>query len=1046
MSMYRRTQSHHDRARLSPFCRWLLLLAYLFFVWPLAAQISTGSGVDGLGNLEVSGREPVIPREFNGDVRNLPQVQFKRQARLESEEVRQPPINPNKQPLPGYVDPPPVQSLLRAPTLNMPAPNTSFAGLSLNGSCTGGQCGGGYPPDTVGDVGPNHYVQGVNNAIGIFSKTGTQLAAFTFNAFWASAGTGTPCDNNNHGDPVVLYDPLGDRFLFMDFAWSNSTAGPYYFCFAVSKTADPTGSYWLYAVRGDDAAHPWLPDYPKGGVWPDGFYFSANMFCMQTTGCSGGQESFQEVRAWAFNRTQMEAGQPLQQVVIDTNTTTYFSLLPSNMRGAQPPAGAPNYFVSESQSVYGVEVFKFHADYSGAGSTFTGPTQIGHASYTVPNGAIVPQPSTTTTLDTLYDRLMMQNQYRNRGGTESLWLAHTVRASSASNTGIQWLQLNVTGGTVVTTAVQQQLYFPDSTLYRFMPSLAVDGSGNMAVGYSAASASTFPSIRYSGRLASDPLNTLPQGEAILINGGGSQSTNCGGSPCTRWGDYSAMSVDPVDDCTFWYTTEYYATTGGIWNTRIGSFKFPSCGPTNTPTVSVTSTSTPTRTGTRTPTVPTSTRTPTVTPTSTPTRTHTFTATPSVTATRSSTPTRTPTISATQTPTHTVAPSSPTNTASVTPTLTATETLTAVPTATQTQSPTVSASVTVTSSPAATSTPTSSATDTPTATLPPNSPTDSPSATATLTGTETPTAVPTVTETQSPTASPSVSPTQSSTATNTPPSSATETPTATLPPNSPTDTPSVTPTITTTQTSTQAPTATPTETPTTLPTQTHTPTAELIVLTPTETPTATGTPPPSPTPTSTAAATATDTAVPLAGGCEAAPLSGCKQPMAAGKASLSLKANDFSTRAILKWKWSNGAETSPADIGDPATDGSEYRVCIYDGNSGQVFGAAIAAGSGWSSRPGKARYNDSAATQAGIKTISLMTGINGKAKAAVAANNKSQQLTLLQTLPLAEPITVQLSKSSGACWEATYDTRVSGGTNTSAAGAHRYSAKSLAPQP
>lgn len=1019
-----RTPSHRKQTRLSLLFGLLVLLAQCFSIAPLAAQISTGSGVDGLGNLEVSGREAVVPREFNGDVRNLPQVQFKRQARLEAEEVRQPPINPNKQPLPGYIDPAPVQSLLRAPSLNMPAASTSFAGLSLNGSCTGGQCGGGYPPDTVGDVGPNHYVQGVNNAIGIFSKTGTQLAAFTFNAFWTGAGTGTACDNNNHGDPVVLYDPMGDRFLFMDFAWSNSTAGPYYFCFAVSKTSDPTGSYWLYAVRGDDAAHPWLPDYPKGGVWPDGFYFSANMFCMQTTGCNGGQESFQEVRAWAFNRTQMEAGQPLQQVVIDTNTTTYFSLLPSNMRGAQPPSGAPNYFVSESQSVYGVEVFKFHADYSGSGSTFTGPTQIGHSSYTVPNGAVVPQPSTTTTLDTLYDRLMMQNQYRNLGGTESLWLAHTVRASSSSNTGIQWLQLNVTGGTVATTAVQQQLYFPDSTLYRFIPSLAVDGSGNMAVGYSAGNGSTFPSIRYSGRLASDPLNTLAQGEAVLINGGGSQSTNCGSSPCTRWGDYSAMSVDPVDDCTFWYTTEYYATTGGNWNTRIGSFKFPSCGTNNTPTISATRTSTPTRTATGTPTVPTSTRTPTVTPS--PTSTRSPTSSPSGTATHSSTPTRTPTRSATQTATHTPVPSSPTNTASVTPTLTATETPTAIPTATQTQSPTASPSVTATSSSTATHAPTGSATQTPT-----------------LTTTQTSTAVPSATQTQSPTASPSISATPSSTATSTPTLSATETPTATPPPSSPTDTPSGTPTLTATQTLTQVPTETPTETPTPLSTPTHTPTAEPVVLTPTETPTSTGTPPPSPT--STAAATATDTAVPLAGGCDAAPLSDCKRPLAAGKASLSFKANDLSTRAMLKWRWSNGAETLSAEIGDPASDGSEYRVCIYDGNSGQIFGAAITAGAGWSSRPGKARYSDSAATQAGIKAISLKTGISGKAKVAVAANNKSQQLALLQLLPFAEPVTVQLSNSSGVCWEATYDTRVSGGTNSSAAGVHRYSAKSLAPQ-
>src|SRR5439155_57775 len=108
---------------------------------------------------------------------------------------------------------------------------------------------------------------------------------------------------------ITLYDPMGDRFIFMDFAFTNSSTGPFYFCFAVSKTSDPvSGGWWLYAIRADDASHPWFPDYPKGAVWPDGLFFSANMF---------NGNNFAEVRAWAFNRTQMEAGQTLQQVIID---------------------------------------------------------------------------------------------------------------------------------------------------------------------------------------------------------------------------------------------------------------------------------------------------------------------------------------------------------------------------------------------------------------------------------------------------------------------------------------------------------------------------------------------------------------------------------------------------------------------------------------------------------------------------------------------------------------------------------------------------------
>ncbi len=953
--------------------------------------MSSGSGANALGNLEISGREVIVPREFNGDVRAMPQIQFKPRAKLEAEPLRQPPINPNKQPLPGAIEPSQPR-LARALTANMPAASQSFAGLSLNSSCTGGQCGGGYPPDTNGDVGPNNYVQAVNTGVGIFSKTGTQQAAFTFNSFWASAGTGTPCDSANDGDPVVLYDPIGDRFIFMDFAFSNSTTGPYYFCFAVSKTSDPLGSYWLYAVRGDDAAHPWLPDYPKGAVWPDGLYFSANMFCMQSTGCAGGQQAYQEVRVWAFNRTQMEAGQPLQQVVIDTNTTNYFSMLPSNMRGAQPAAGTPNYFVSESQSVYAFEVFKFHADYSGAGSTFTGPTQVSHATYTTPNGAIVPQPSTSTLLDSLYDRLMMQNQYRRIGGVESLWVAHTVRTSSTSNTGIQWAQLNVTSGTVATTPVQQQRYFPDTTMYRWMPSLAVDGAGNMAVGYSASNSSTFPSIRYAGRLSTDTLNTLGQAETTLINGGGSQATNCGGAPCTRWGDYSAMTVDPSDDCTFWYTTEYYAATGGIWNTRIGSFKFPACGPTNTPTVTTTATTTLTSTPTRTPTVPTS------TPTDTPTNLGGVTNTPSAT------PTATPT-------------STPTNTQTATPTTTAT----------------------------VTQTPTSSPTQT-------GTPTDTPTVTATSTATMTPTATPSITATitQTPTSSPTQTGTPTDTPTPNPTATPTQTPTHTPTPVPPTDTPTPVPPTDTptpgpiTDTPTPAAEASATETLTSSPTlsPTHTSTA---TATDTATPTQTPSPPPSITATSTSTETS-DTPTPTATltGCGTGPLLGCKRPLAASKAKLTLKASDGLSRATLKWRWGNGTATSTTEFGNPAIDGSTYSFCIYDRDASALFSAALPSGANWRVGSGRVTYSDTTAAQAGINAVVLRAGSDGKAKISLAADNRSLVLGLLQTPPFTEPVTVQLVSTNGTCWEAQYDTSVTGGTNVAVSGVHRYSVKSLAP--
>jgi hypothetical protein len=175
---------------------------------------------------------------------------------------------------------------------------------------------------------------------------------------------------------------------------------------------------------------------------------------------------------------------------------------------------------------------------------------------------------------------MFLNQYRSISSTESLWVQHTVGTASASTpTGIQWAQINVTGGTIATTPVQQQIFNNGADgLNRFMGSMAVDGNGNVALGYTASSSSVAPDIRYVGRLASDPLNQMPRTEVTLLPGvtRSVQTGTCGGGACIRWGDYSAMTVDPIDDCTFWYANMYFPVQGNNWVTRIGSFKFPAC--------------------------------------------------------------------------------------------------------------------------------------------------------------------------------------------------------------------------------------------------------------------------------------------------------------------------------------------------------------------------------------------------------------------------------------------------------------------------------------
>jgi len=279
-------------------------------------------------------------------------------------------------------------------------------------------------------------------------------------------------------------------------------------------------------------------------------------------------------------------------------------MLPSNLSGpggpdGVPPAGTPNYYVQQSLTSFVFRVRKFTAGTNCGAGGMLGPTNtIGQNSYTVPDADIVPQPNTTALLDSLGPVLMQKNQYRRVrrgrfGFRESLWVTHTFRSSGTGPTGSQWAQIDVTGGTIVTTPVQQQLYDPADGIYRWMSSIAADKQGNVALGYSTSNGTSpnFPSIAYSGRLASDPPNMLPQTETQLIAGAGSQNQNCDpnnpASLCSRWADYSSISVDPSDGCTFWYTNEYYTSqeNGDIlnWSTRIGSFRFPSCPARSRPT-------------------------------------------------------------------------------------------------------------------------------------------------------------------------------------------------------------------------------------------------------------------------------------------------------------------------------------------------------------------------------------------------------------------------------------------------------------------------------
>ncbi|HMT08459.1 MAG TPA: carboxypeptidase-like regulatory domain-containing protein [Pyrinomonadaceae bacterium] len=519
--------------------------------------------------------QPVTPSAYNGDARDLSDVV------TEAERERFRLARPQGKKRPVFVKVPPTDKPVEpeapvAPAAPMPTPLSSFNGMErlTNGS--------GWPPDTDGDVGYSHYIQAVNTSFRITDKSGTTLATSTFASLWTGAGTGTPCDTAHNGDPTVNFDPGTGRFVIADFSWSNLQNGPYYECIAVSKTSNPvTGGWWLYAIRADDAAHPWLPDYPKMGIWRDGLYMGTNMFdCLNAT-CSSA--TYMGARAYAFNFSKMINGTALtaNDVQVSDLGSSRFSVFPANYRGTIPPVGTPQYFVGESGTVFAWEVFKFSVNFvTPASSTFTGPTNVSQTAYNVASGAIATPAGAGANIDTLADRVMKQVQYRNLSGAESLWVNHTTGTTTATTpVGIQWAQINVTGTTVNTTPVQQQIFNNGADgLHRFMGSLAVDKQGNMALGYTAANSTTHPDIRYSGRLAGDTLGTLPQTETSMLTGVTRNSQTSGGGG--RWGDYSSMTVDPIDDCTFWYTQEYYAALGTNWQTRIGTFKFPTClGPT-----------------------------------------------------------------------------------------------------------------------------------------------------------------------------------------------------------------------------------------------------------------------------------------------------------------------------------------------------------------------------------------------------------------------------------------------------------------------------------
>jgi len=449
------------------------------------------------------------------------------------------------------------------------------------------------PPDPVGDVGPNHYVEMVNLAFAVYDKQGNRLAGpFAIGDLWA----GFPIEDctDPSGDPIVVYDQLVNRWILSQF----TTRGPkYYDCVAVSKTPDPTGEYYRYAfVTQSDPELPggtFFPDYPKYGVWTDSYLLTTRDF---------GDVTGYGISVYALEKAKMISGNPKARAVqffLDSNVVPLEllgdGLLPADIDGNRRPQdgiAAPLFGSQDDNSNYGatfdaLNVWELSVLWnSKPEASLTLAAQLPVAAFDsifpcAPTSRdCLPQPGITNRtqyLDILSYRQRVTHRlaYRNFGGHESMVTNQSVEAQPGI-AGVRWYEVRRVNG--VYSVYQQGTYSPDS-VNRWMGSAAMDRDGNIAIGYSVVDGvSVYPGIRYTGRLAGDPLGQMTLEEGTIVNGTGVQRTTN-----SRWGDYTSLNVDPTDDCTFWYVNEYYTLAGQLsstagWQTRIGSFKLEGCSP------------------------------------------------------------------------------------------------------------------------------------------------------------------------------------------------------------------------------------------------------------------------------------------------------------------------------------------------------------------------------------------------------------------------------------------------------------------------------------
>src|SRR3989442_4194881 len=431
-------------------------------------------------------------------------------------------------------------------------PRPSFNGIGANGFA---------PPDTNIAVGPNHIVETVNLRYAVYSKSGALLVGpKALSALWSPLGA--PCGANTGSDPIAQYDKVADRSVVTQM---GSTSAPYFECIAVSQTGDPTGSFFLYSF----AFGSTLNDYPKFGVWPT----ATNSAYLATFNLFDSGAFFTGADLCAFDRSAMLSGSATANGICYT-VSNDGGFLPADLDGATPPLDrTPGYFVN-FETLSSLRVYTLAPNFANPNASVltqvTPDLTVGSFSEACGGATCIPQPGTSQQLDSLGDRLMYRLAFRMFGDHEAMVVNHSV--ATGSTVGVRWYELRAPQSSTGTFSVfQEGTFSPADGTYRWMGSAAMDQAGHIALGYRAWSSSVFPEIRYTGRAPGDPAGTMGT-EATLQVGFGSQT---GG--LSRWGDYTAMRIDPSDDCTFWHSNEYLPSSGSFnWSTFIGSFKFSGC--------------------------------------------------------------------------------------------------------------------------------------------------------------------------------------------------------------------------------------------------------------------------------------------------------------------------------------------------------------------------------------------------------------------------------------------------------------------------------------